>query len=44
MDLARNNALRKAVNKKSIDNESFRDQYVTTFVEGILNGVGVKNA
>ncbi|MEZ4871080.1 MAG: TetR family transcriptional regulator [Bdellovibrionales bacterium] len=43
MDLAKNNALRKAVNKKSIEKEEFRDQYVSTFVEGILNGVGVKN-
>ncbi|MAV90990.1 MAG: hypothetical protein CL676_06185 [Bdellovibrionaceae bacterium] len=44
MDLAKNNELRKAVNKKSIDNETFRDQYVSTFVDGILNGVGVKDA
>ena len=44
MDLEKNNELRKAVNKKSIDNETFRDQYVSTFVDGILNGVGVKDA
>lgn len=43
IELVRGEELRKAFQKKSITDSAFCELYIKTFVDGFLNGVGVKN-